>query len=43
MIVRLGGAPYFVLACDCDGQTVHGVYVILNPDKLRLAELLATA
>ena len=43
MIVRLGGAPYFVLACDCDGQTVHGVYVILNPDKLRLAELSATA
>ena len=43
VIVRLGGSPYLVLACDCDGQQLHGVYLILNPDKLRLAALSATA
>lgn len=43
VIVPTGGLPYLVLACDCDGQQLHGVYPILNPDKWRLAQLSATA
>lgn len=39
LIVRQSGRPFMVLSCESDGQRIHGIYVVVNPDKLRLATL----
>lgn len=39
LIIRQNGRPFMVLSCESDGQRIHDVYVVLNPDKLRLATL----
>jgi RNA polymerase sigma-70 factor (ECF subfamily) len=43
LIIRQNSRPFMVLSCESDGQRIHGVYVIVNPDKLRLATLPAPA
>ncbi len=34
IVVRIGGAPAFVVAVEVAGGLVHGVTVVVNPDKL---------
>jgi len=39
LLVRRDGQLFMVLSCQSDGQRISDIYVILNPDKLRLAAL----
>ena len=34
IVVRIGGAPVFVVAVEVAGGLVHGVKIVVNPDKL---------
>jgi RNA polymerase sigma-70 factor (ECF subfamily) len=34
IVVRIGGTPAFVMAVEAAGGLVHGIKVIVNPDKL---------
>jgi RNA polymerase sigma-70 factor (ECF subfamily) len=34
IVVRIGGAPAFVVAVEVAGGLVHGVKIVVNPDKL---------